>query len=44
MQSQEKQKAIDIARQLLDVLDVETISQKTSLTVAGIKKLSRSFN
>lgn len=35
----EKRKALEIARQLLDVLDVETISQKTGLTVADIQQL-----
>lgn len=35
----EKRKALEIARQLLDVLDVETISQKTGLSVAEIEQL-----
>jgi hypothetical protein len=30
---------LEIARQLLDVLDVETISQKTGLTVTEIQSL-----
>ncbi|MEM8641032.1 MAG: Rpn family recombination-promoting nuclease/putative transposase [Cyanobacteria bacterium P01_G01_bin.54] len=34
-----KEKAIEIARQLLDVLDVETISQKTGLTEVEIEQL-----
>ncbi|MGB0560389.1 MAG: Rpn family recombination-promoting nuclease/putative transposase [Spirulinaceae cyanobacterium] len=37
-----KEKAIEIARQLLDVLDVETISQKTGLTVIEIEQLRNS--
>jgi predicted transposase/invertase (TIGR01784 family) len=36
-----KEKAMEIARQLLDVLDVETISQKTGLSVAEIQQLNR---
>ena len=36
----EKQKAITIAKNLLDVLDVETISLKTGLSVEEIEKLS----
>jgi len=42
-QEGEQQKALQIARQLLDVLDVldvETISQKTGLSVAEIRRLS----
>jgi predicted transposase/invertase (TIGR01784 family) len=39
-QEGERTKATEIARQLLDVLDVETISQKTGLTVAEIQALS----
>lgn len=35
----ERLKALAIAQQLLDVLDVETISQKTGLTVAEIRQL-----
>lgn len=35
-----KEKAIAIARELLDVLDVETISQKTGLSVAEIENLT----
>ena len=38
-QEGERVKAVEIARQLLDVLDVETISQKTGLTVAEIQLL-----
>ena len=34
-----QQKAMEIARGLLDVLDIETISQKTGLSVAEIQKL-----
>ncbi|PSB16388.1 transposase [Phormidesmis priestleyi ULC007] len=34
-----KQRAIDIARQLLDVLDIETISQKTGLSIEEIQAL-----
>ncbi len=37
----EKRKALEIARQLLDVLDVETISQKTGLSVVEIQQLSK---
>jgi predicted transposase/invertase (TIGR01784 family) len=37
----EKRKALEIARQLLDVLDVETISHKTGLSVAEIQQLNR---
>lgn len=35
----EKQKAIEIAKNLLDVLDVETISIKTGLSIEEIEKL-----
>jgi predicted transposase/invertase (TIGR01784 family) len=35
-----KQKAIAIARELLDVLDIETICQKTGLTVAEVQQLN----
>ena len=35
----EKKKAIEIARQLLDVLDIETISLKTGLSVEEIREL-----
>ncbi len=34
-----QQKVIEIARELLDVLDIQTISQKTGLSVAEIQKL-----
>ena len=37
----EKQKAITIAKNLLDVLDIETISLKTGLSVKEIEKLSK---
>ena len=35
-----QEKAKEIARQLLDALDVETISQKTGLSVEEICQLS----
>ena len=35
----EKNKAIEIAKSLLDVLDVETISLKTGLSIDEINKL-----
>ena len=35
----EKKKALEIAKSLLDVLDVETISLKTGLSVEEINKL-----
>jgi len=35
----EKKKAIEIAKNLLDVLDIETISKKTGLSVEEIKEL-----
>ena len=35
----EKRKAIEIAKSLLDVLDVETIALKTGLSVDEINKL-----
>jgi predicted transposase/invertase (TIGR01784 family) len=38
-QEGERLKALEIARQLLDVLDVETISQKTGLSMAEIQAL-----
>lgn len=38
-QEGERAKAVEIARQLLDVLDAQTISQKTGLTMAEIQKL-----
>lgn len=40
MQRGMKEKAIAIARELLDVLDIETISQKTGLSVREIQELS----
>jgi predicted transposase/invertase (TIGR01784 family) len=36
----EKRKAIDIARSLLDVLDVETIAQKTGLSLEEVRQLA----
>ncbi|MDR3253899.1 MAG: hypothetical protein LBT07_02915 [Endomicrobium sp.] len=39
-QEGEKQKAIQIARNLLDVLDVATIANKTGLSVEEIDKLN----
>jgi predicted transposase/invertase (TIGR01784 family) len=38
-QKGERLKALEIAHQLLDVLDVETISQKTGLTINEIRQL-----
>lgn len=35
----ERAKALDIARSLLDVLDLETISAKTGLSVAELQQL-----
>ena len=35
----EKTKAIEIAKSLFDVLDIETISKKTKLTVAEVEAL-----
>jgi len=35
----EKKKALEIAKQLLDVLDAETVSRKTGLTLEKIEKL-----
>ncbi|SFD39089.1 hypothetical protein [Clostridium uliginosum] len=37
----EKRKAIEIAKNLLDILDDETIALKTGLDVEGIKKLRK---
>jgi hypothetical protein len=37
----EKNKAIEIAKKLLDILDIETISLKTDLTIEELKKLKR---
>jgi predicted transposase/invertase (TIGR01784 family) len=37
----ERRKALEIAQQLLDVLDIETIAQKTGLAIAEIEQLSR---
>ena len=41
-----RKKAIEIARNLLDVLDEETISQKTGLTVEEVRalKTTQSFS
>lgn len=39
LQEGEKRKAIEIARSLLDLLDEETIAQKTGLTVAEVGQL-----
>ena len=41
IQKGEKKKAIEIAKSLLDVLDVQTISLKTGLSVDEINKLNR---
>ena len=41
IQEGEKKKAIEIAKSLLDVLDVQTISLKTGLSVDEINKLNR---
>jgi hypothetical protein len=35
-----REKAIAIARELLDVLDIETISQKTGLSITEIQDLT----
>ena len=35
----EKKKAIEIAKQLLDILDIETIANKTGLSSAEVKNL-----
>jgi len=40
----EKNKAIEIAKNLLDVLDDETISQKTGLSIEEIGKLKIDIN
>jgi predicted transposase/invertase (TIGR01784 family) len=37
----ERRKALEIAQQLLDVLDIEAIAQKTGLAIAEIEQLSR---
>ena len=39
MERGSKQKAQEIARQLLDVLDDSTIAQTTGLTIEEVKKL-----
>jgi predicted transposase/invertase (TIGR01784 family) len=41
IQQGEQQKAIEIAKELLDVLDEETISQKTGLSLEEVRKLKR---
>jgi predicted transposase/invertase (TIGR01784 family) len=38
-QEGERLKALEIARQLLDVLDIETIAQKTGLSIGEIGQL-----
>jgi len=38
-----KEKAIEIAINLLDVLDIETIAQKTKLTVKEVKELKEKY-
>ena len=35
----EKKKAIEIANQLLDILDIETVAKKTGLSIDEIKSL-----
>lgn len=42
LQEGRQETTIEIARQLLDVLDVETISQKTGLTIAEVQSLRKS--
>jgi flagellar biosynthesis/type III secretory pathway protein FliH len=37
----EKKKAIEIAKKLLDLLDSETIAEKTGLTIAEIENLKQ---
>lgn len=37
----EKQKSIEIAKNLLDILDIETISKKTGLTIEEVEELKR---
>lgn len=39
MQEGEKKKAIEIARNLLDILSIEMIAKKTGLTLDEVKKL-----
>lgn len=39
MQEGKNKKAIEVAKNLLDVLDIETISRKTGLSVEEIKGL-----
>ena len=39
-----KQQAIEIAKNLLDVLDDETISLKTGLSIEEIKKLRKDYD
>jgi len=39
LQKGEKKAKIEIAKKLLDILDIETISVKTDLTVEEIKEL-----
>ena len=37
----EKKKAIEIARNLLDILSIEVVAQKTGLTIEEVKNLKR---
>jgi predicted transposase/invertase (TIGR01784 family) len=38
----EKQAKIEIAKNLIDILDIETIAQKTGLTIEEIKNIIKS--
>ena len=40
----ENKKAIEIAKSLLDILDVDTIAKKTKLTIDEVTKLKNSKN
>lgn len=40
----EKKKAIEIAKNLLDILDDETIAEKTGLTINEVKRIRKDSN
>ena len=40
----EEERAEDIAENLLDILDIETIAEKTGLTIEKVKKIAEKYN
>ena len=40
----EEERAEDIAENLLDILDIKTIAEKTGLTIEKVKKIAEKYN